>query len=88
MYKNYRLFLQTSRRLYSVGTADTLPDLAQVLRRWLATSRAASTVYDDEIKAVMVYQFDPQTDAYIKRGTMPATSRIDAINQISAFTGV
>lgn len=86
--RKYRLLLQTRKRLYMVGAADVIGDLTPIMQRWFAQTIAGRSVYDDEVQSVMLYEFDIMTNSYIRRATLPATSRQAAINNIMGFIGL
>jgi hypothetical protein len=86
--KRYRLALQTAQRLFLIGAADVIQELQPILAQWFAQTIAGRSVYDDQVRAVLLYQYDPQSNSYIRRGVLPAGNRQDAINAIMGFVGV
>lgn len=83
----YRLLLQTRTRLYIVASADIIGELAPKMQRWFAQTAAGRSVYDDQVQAVVLYVYDPVTNSYQRRGSIPATSRQAAINSVMGFVG-
>lgn len=86
--RKYRLLLQTAKRLYIVGAADVIGDLTPIMQRWFAQTVAGRSVYDDQVQSVMLYEYNPMSNSYIRRATLPATSRQAAINSIMGFIGL
>jgi hypothetical protein len=84
----YRLLLQTRTRLYIVASADIIGELGPAMQRWFSQTAAGRSVYDDQVQAVMLYVYDPMTNSYQRRGSIPASSRQAAINSVMGFVGV
>lgn len=88
MPRKYRLILQTNTRYFVLGGADQINQLPQVLAYWFAQSISGRSVYDDQVKAVLLYEFDPMTNSYQLKGQEPAQSRQMAINAIYGMVGI
>ena len=87
MYNKYRLIVQTRRGGYSVASVNSVNDLVGVVRDWLDNTPAGRSVYDDQVHAVILYQLDPETGAYVMDRRRPATSRKDIIKQTRLLGG-
>jgi len=84
----YRVLLQTTNRLYAVAAANDISQLGPLMQRWFLQTSAGRSVYDDQVQAVMLYVYDPMTNSYQKRNSLPATSKQSAVNSVAGFVGM
>lgn len=87
MYAKYRLYLQTKNGGYAMAASNTVNDLVDQVRDWLERSSAGQGVYDDLILAVILYELDPDTGAYVFSKKLPVSSRRDIINKTRELGG-
>jgi hypothetical protein len=87
MYKKYRLYLQTSAGSYVMAASDTVNDLVDQVREWLDRTSSGRGVYDDTVQAVVLYELDPDTGAYVFSKKLPASSRREIINKTRELGG-
>ena len=71
-----------------IGSADVIGDFVPQVRQWFVNTSAGRGVYDDQVQGVMLYEYNPMSNSYIRRATLPATSRQAAINSIMGFVGL
>lgn len=71
-----------------VGAADVIGDFVPLIQRWFTQTIAGRSVYDDQIQSVMLYEYDPLTNSYNRRGSIPVSSRIAAASAVNGFVGI
>lgn len=97
MYQKYRIYLQTTRGGYAMGASDSVNDLVAIVTDWLENTSAGRSVTDlydkdgrleySDVKAVILYQLDPDTGAYVFSKQLPAIDRADVIRKTRALGG-
>lgn len=79
MYRKYRILLLTTRGRVLAAASDSVNGLADKLYYFLKDTAAGRAVYDDQLRAIALYVFDPATAQYINVGQLPTNSRKDAV---------
>lgn len=82
MHNKYRLGLQTSRGLKLVGSTNDISELPAMLRTWYENI-AGRGVYDDQIRTVLLYVYDKESDSYLRLDGAQAVNKRDAVNKLT-----
>lgn len=72
----------TTRGRLLAAASDSVNGLADIVKYWLEETPTGRAVYDDQLQAVALYQFDEATAQYINMGQMPTNSRKDLIAKV------
>lgn len=86
MYAKYRLYLQAQSGSYVMAASNTVNDLVAQVTYWLTRSTGQS-VYDDQVRNVILYVLDKKTGAYVFDKRLPVTSRKDVITKVRLLGG-
>lgn len=82
MYRKYRVLLTTIRGRYIAASLDSVNGLADAMYYWYTSTAAGRAIYDDQVRNVALYEFDPSTAQYVNVGQLPAKSRKDSLAQV------
>ncbi len=82
MYQKYRVFIQTTRGGYFASASNTVNGLAPLVASWLERTSVGRSVYDDVVKAVILYVLDKKQGNYVRSASLPADNRRDIIKKI------
>ena len=82
MYRKYRVIIFTTRGRQLAAAADSVNGLGDMVKYWFINDPVGRSVYDDQIQAVAIYEFDDSTAQYINIGQMTSNSRADAVAKI------
>lgn len=82
MYRKYRVILITLRGRQLAASLDSVNGLSDAVRYWFLSTPQGRAVYDDQVRAVALYQFDQATGQYVNVGQRVANSRKQALEAI------
>ena len=82
MYQKHRLYIQTSRGSHAVASGDSLDELPGKAQEWLDGTSAGRSVYDDQARAVVLYNLAKDGKSYEFGQKLATSDRLDIIEKV------